>query len=553
MRITLLILSFLLFPFAAYGEGELVTITSDDILLTEPQFTSFVKKKVPSLIEKLDSLSNTRDLLHLNVDISTFDNFYTEIEEYYSLTKELNVNIDEYSKETEQIREKVLKEKELTSPEAINLILDFKFIKKNIRYSQECLQAITEDFEILFTLLKSTPIKVNQEELNKSGLRGYTAFLVNNIAALQRGDISYKTYNTESAKKLERVKNNPIAQELAKKFDTLAIDVSGKIQLRATTKNIYSDISSKIGSILGYELYVIENKKVTPLKIIKILFGILILILIYRIIRFHIESSYNNTARGYVIKVLVRYAMYIAIIPVILYGLGLDIAKITMLVTALSVGIGFGLQKIFSNLISGIIILLDKSIKRGDTIEVENIYGVITSMRARYISVRTRDGKEYLIPNESLLVNKVINWTHSDSSLRLCIPIGISYDSDLKLAIKLCLLSIANIDRILKTPTPNCLLMGFGDSSVNLEVRAWIGDPERGIENVTSEVLLAIWDTFKKHSISIPFPQRDIHVKTLSSQITQGIDGLPSFKQTSQAQAEGDALSDATEQNSSNS
>ena len=175
---------------------------------------------------------------------------------------------------------------------------------------------------------------------------------------------------------------------------------------------------------------------------------------------------------------------------------------------------GFGLQKVVSNLVSGVILLMDKSIKPGDVIQMGESYGRIQSLGARYVSVVTRDGTEYLIPNEDLITRQVINWSFSNPLVRLKIPVGVSYSSDVPTAMRAMRDSAAKIPRVLASPTPFCLLMGFGDSSVDLELRFWISDPENGIANVCSDVRLAIWERFAKQGIQIPFPQRDVHLRS---------------------------------------
>ena len=177
---------------------------------------------------------------------------------------------------------------------------------------------------------------------------------------------------------------------------------------------------------------------------------------------------------------------------------------------ALGLGLGFGLQKVISNLVSGVIILLDKSIKPGDVIEIDGSYGWINSIRTRYISVITRDRKEILIPNEDFVTNKVINWSFSDRIVRIKAPVGISYDSDVPEAMRICAEAASDIPRVLKTPAPNCLLAGFGDSSIDLTVQFWIEDAPQGVSNIRSDVLVSVWKAFRENNIEIPFPQRDL-------------------------------------------
>ena len=156
---------------------------------------------------------------------------------------------------------------------------------------------------------------------------------------------------------------------------------------------------------------------------------------------------------------------------------------------AIGLGIGFGLQKVVSNLISGIILLLDRSIKPGDVIEVGETYGTVDSLGARCTSVITRDGTEWLIPNEDLITQRVANWSYSTKFVRRRVPIGIAYDSDIDLATALILEAASETERVLKDPATRCLLKGFGDNSVDLELRYWIDDPEDGISTVTDAVL----------------------------------------------------------------
>jgi len=211
---------------------------------------------------------------------------------------------------------------------------------------------------------------------------------------------------------------------------------------------------------------------------------------------------------------LARMALIFFSVLVALSTVGLDLSSFALLGGAIGVGIGFGLQKVVSNLVSGLILLLDRSIKPGDVIEIDQTYGWINSLRARYASVITRDGKEHLIPNEDLITNKVINWSFSHKNVRVRVPIGISYDSDPREAIELCLDATRAESRVINDPEPRCLLRGFGENSIELELRFWIADPSNGVGNMRSAVLLGVWDRFKEAGISIPFPQRDVHLRS---------------------------------------
>lgn len=195
-------------------------------------------------------------------------------------------------------------------------------------------------------------------------------------------------------------------------------------------------------------------------------------------------------------------------------SVGIDLTAFAVFSGAIGLGIGFGLQKVFSNLISGMILLMDRSVKPGDVIAVGGTFGWINALQARYVSVITRDGIEHLIPNEELISQRVENWSHSHQQVRLRMPIGIDYSSDVHKAMELTTEAACETERVLKDPAPVCRLMGFGDNAVDLELRVWITDPQRGVANITSEILLRIWDSFAENGINFPFPQRDLHIKS---------------------------------------
>jgi small-conductance mechanosensitive channel len=198
--------------------------------------------------------------------------------------------------------------------------------------------------------------------------------------------------------------------------------------------------------------------------------------------------------------------------------LGIDLTALAVFSGAFGLAIGFGLQRTFGNLIAGIILLMDRSIKPGDVIAVSDMsgresFGQIRKIGIRAISVITRDRKEYLIPNENLMVNQVENWSYSSRDVRVKAPVGVSYNTDLALAESLMLQAAKSINRVLENPEPKALLMAFGDSAVEFEIRFWISDPEEGLSNVRSEVLKEVWRLFRENDIAIPFPQNDLRIK----------------------------------------
>ena len=210
---------------------------------------------------------------------------------------------------------------------------------------------------------------------------------------------------------------------------------------------------------------------------------------------------------------LVRMTLLTLAVVLALGSIGIDLTAFAVFSGAVGVGVGFGLQKVVSNLVSGVILLLDRSIKPGDVIEIDETYGSVSTLNARYVSVLTRDGKEYLIPNEDLITERVTNWSFSNDLIRQHVKIGISYLSNPHKAIELALEAARNVPRVLAEPEPVCLLVEFGNSSVDLELRFWIRDPVNGTTNVRSAVMLNIWDLFHQHGIEIPYPQRDLTIR----------------------------------------
>ena len=219
------------------------------------------------------------------------------------------------------------------------------------------------------------------------------------------------------------------------------------------------------------------------------------------------------------LRVLIGKVLRIALITVAallaMSGIGIDLTAFTVLSGAVGVGIGFGLQKVVSNFISGIIILLDQSIKPGDTISLGDTFGWIRELRARFVSVITRDGREFLIPNEDFITTQVINWSFTDDLVRLDVPFGVAYDSDPHEVSRLAVEAAAAVDRVVTTgKAPVCWLKAFGDSSLDFVLRFWIADPQNGLTNIRGKVMLALWDSFKEHGVAIPFPHREVIMKT---------------------------------------
>ncbi len=204
---------------------------------------------------------------------------------------------------------------------------------------------------------------------------------------------------------------------------------------------------------------------------------------------------------------------------------GIDLTALALFTGAVGVGIGFGLQRTVSNLFAGIVLLLDKSIKPGDILEVGGTFGWVAALGARYVEVETRDGTQFLIPNEDIITNRVFNWTHQNDNVRLKIRVRVAYDTDVRTALALMREAAGRPPRVLKTPAPNPLVMGFGENGLELELRFWIADVRNGVHNISSDVFLEILDLFRENGIQVPLPQRDLHVRSLPPIVTDAGSG----------------------------
>jgi len=208
---------------------------------------------------------------------------------------------------------------------------------------------------------------------------------------------------------------------------------------------------------------------------------------------------------------MIRVGLMIFAVAVAMSVVGINLSALAIFSGAAGVGIGFGLQKIVANFISGIILLADKSVKPGDLVTIGDSSGRISAMKTRYISVAAGDGREFLIPNEDLVTQKVTNWTYTDKNTLVKVTFGTNYDADPRLVCKLAAEVAAAAPRATKGKPPNCILTEFAEAGMKFALTFWIGDPD-GMDNVKSEVMLALWGVFKRESIRVPYPVRELRI-----------------------------------------
>jgi small-conductance mechanosensitive channel len=209
---------------------------------------------------------------------------------------------------------------------------------------------------------------------------------------------------------------------------------------------------------------------------------------------------------------VIRISLMVFAVAVAMSAVGINLGALTVFSGAAGVGIGFGLQKIVANFISGIILLVDKSVKPGDLVTIGDNSGRISAMKTRYISVAAGDGREFLIPNEDLVTQKVTNWTYTDKYTLVKVIFGTNYDADPKLVCKVAIETAAAHARALKNKPPNCLLTEFTEAGMKFSLTFWLADPD-GMDNVKSDVMLALWDAFKRENIRVPYPVRELRVR----------------------------------------
>src|ERR1700722_11273195 len=209
---------------------------------------------------------------------------------------------------------------------------------------------------------------------------------------------------------------------------------------------------------------------------------------------------------------MIRLGLMVTAIAIAMSAVGINLSALAVFSGAVGVGIGIGLQKIVANFISGIILLADKSVKPGDLVTIGDSTGRINEMKTRYVSVAAGDGREFLIPNEDLVTQKVTNWTYTDKNTLVKVIFGTNYEADPHLVCKLAIDNATAAPRAIRGKPPNCILTEFAEAGMKFSLTFWIADPD-GMDNVKSEVMLALWEVFKREGIRMPYPVREIRIR----------------------------------------
>ena len=262
---------------------------------------------------------------------------------------------------------------------------------------------------------------------------------------------------------------------------------------------------------------VVGGLRLTPLLLIKA--GALLIVALWlsniasNFIDGQITRSTDLTPSIQVLLVkIISIGLMVIAVAIALSAVGINLSALAVLSGAVGVGIGFGLQKIVANFISGIILLVDKSVKPGDLVTIGDSQGRISAMKTRYISVAAGDGREFLIPNEDLVTQKVTNWTYTDKNTLVKIAFAANYDADPRLVCKLAIDTATAHARALKGKPPNCILTEFAELGMKFSLTFWIADPD-GMDGVKSDVMLSLWDAFKQQGIKVPYPVRELRIR----------------------------------------
>ena len=300
----------------------------------------------------------------------------------------------------------------------------------------------------------------------------------------------------------QSIRNRPL-----RRFIAITGWIYVAISILGINENVSSILDAADFSISGFRVSLLLLLKISLMLIVTLWLAISVgNFFERRLLRNEDLSPGLRVLLGKILRItLIVFALIIAI-----SSIGIDLSVLSLLSGAIGIGIGFGLQKVVSNFISGFIILADRSIKPGDTISLGETFGWINELRARFVSVITRDGVEYLIPNEDFITQQVINWSFSNELVRIEVKFGVAYDSDPHQVAELAVEAIKEVERVVSYRPSVCWLTGFGDSSLDFVLRFWIKDPQNGLTNIRGQVLLALWDSFKANDIRIPYPHREL-------------------------------------------
>lgn len=284
-------------------------------------------------------------------------------------------------------------------------------------------------------------------------------------------------------------------------------------------------VDAKAWSVLTRPYFHLGEQPITGLFLLKALLFLVVLAVATRLTRRFLQKNILNRTsmdpgQQYALARIVGYLVFVLGLVIGLQSAGLDLSSLVVVGGALGIGVGFGLQTIASNFVSGLVLLVERPVKLGDRVEVDDTYGDVVKIAGRSTWIRTNDNVVIIVPNSEFIEKRVTNWTANDRRVRFSLPLGVSYGSDPEKVREVLLDVAVGHPDVLEDPGPEVLFVEFGDSSLNFWLRVWTTNQVQTPRRLKSELYFSIFKAFREHGIQIPFPQRDLHLKTASTPIT---------------------------------
>jgi len=277
------------------------------------------------------------------------------------------------------------------------------------------------------------------------------------------------------------------------------------------------DWMSDLSAILDYHLFSIGNQPITPAQLIVLVFALVATAVVARVLRATIERRLQRVelSQRYVIARITHYTVWVAGFFISLRLVNIDLTALTILVGALGLGVGLGLQNVVGNFMAGLVLLFERPVRVNDRVTVDDIEGNVSAINFRATTIQTNDNITMVVPNSRFVDSAFVNWSHSDPKIRIHVAVGVAYGSDVEVVTR-ALLEVADREPlVLREPEPEVFFREFGDSSLNFELLAWIDKPPQHFR-VRSRLNYAIDAAFRREGVTIPFPQRDLHVKSIA-------------------------------------
>jgi small-conductance mechanosensitive channel len=287
----------------------------------------------------------------------------------------------------------------------------------------------------------------------------------------------------------------------------------------------FGDAGLRVQRYLLLPLFTMGGLPITSIFILKVVIFVVVLVLVSHFTLLLLQKRVLNhtplaLGQQYALAKVISYLVFALGLIVGLQSLGLNLSSLVVVGGALGIGVGLGLQAIVSNFVAGLILLLEQPIKLGDRIEVGGTYGDVVRLKGRSTWIRTNDNVVIIVPNSEFIDQRVTNWTANDRQVRITLPVGVSYDCDPKAVRKVILANARNHPDVLTDPAPEVIFVDFGDSSLDFELRVWTIQQVQTPARLKSDLYFAMFDSFRKEGIEIPFPQRDLHIRSVSKPVT---------------------------------